>query len=589
MTLSLYLCRSKNITRQDRDLLVCKVPTCDTTCGIWFGYFYFIIFIICSVVVLLNLVLASLLKSYSAILSKKPLSRQIVAYNANGSLTKQRFKHAYMEWRKRAQARKAVMKMLYFAREAALRDRDALMDAIVHQNHGVVTELLRKLLPAEEGSEGHQQEAGHAAFSNGDIAAAENKESGLSHNGEMLADELRTLSNQILHQHVSREDALGQMLDLLNKWRPTLRRRAAIAAAAAEGREYVAQGYQVTHQGFVKKRGQLNAAFKRRYFLIHRGTLAYYKAQSDLRRNLAPQGRLSCKGMSTKKDPDFSRRFIIYDSEGREMVCECDEESERDTWIEKIAEAALALQVERLTSNDALEHSRQHLHLTDARNEDILRTLSAVSSSVEGAGGQEVRIVLKGQVKKKGQVNSTFKNRFFVLSDNGILAYYASEADFTSQLKPKGEFSCRGLTLTEDAGHSKIGFLFTIFVADASSTYRVDKSVECACQTDAQRRAWLQALSNEANRIAHADHAEARKEAARGLAQEGMESREMGQTEEGIAFERVTSSAEWGKGDDFARLTSVFSDTDLVGVALQGWVWKRGDWRNPTYQKRYRL
>lgn len=58
-------------------LLECRGAPCDSSCGSWVGYFFFPAFIICAVVVLLNLILASLLKNYSNILGRHVLSSLI--------------------------------------------------------------------------------------------------------------------------------------------------------------------------------------------------------------------------------------------------------------------------------------------------------------------------------------------------------------------------------------------------------------------------------------------------------------------------------------------------------------------------------
>jgi hypothetical protein len=84
----------------DKELLVCSSSQCDSTCGSFVGYLFFPLFIMFSVVVLLNLVVASLLISYSSILGRKPLSREIIHFKPgpDASITKRMFKSATLQW-----------------------------------------------------------------------------------------------------------------------------------------------------------------------------------------------------------------------------------------------------------------------------------------------------------------------------------------------------------------------------------------------------------------------------------------------------------------------------------------------------------
>jgi hypothetical protein len=59
---------------QEQKLIRCPGGLCDTTCGSWLGYFFFPFFIVCSVVVLLNMIAASLLKCYNEALGRTRLS-----------------------------------------------------------------------------------------------------------------------------------------------------------------------------------------------------------------------------------------------------------------------------------------------------------------------------------------------------------------------------------------------------------------------------------------------------------------------------------------------------------------------------------
>ena len=160
---------------------------------------------------------------------RKPLSRQIIRYNPDGpSISKQRFKLAYVTWLKQAKVRSGVIRMLAGAREAALRDRDALMQAIEMENHDELTNLLRKLLPASNGS----------AITSAHVSDAPESERNTYASMEALVQDLRVLGNQMLGKELSKEEAVEQMLRMLDQWRGILTERAVAAAADGAAKEY---------------------------------------------------------------------------------------------------------------------------------------------------------------------------------------------------------------------------------------------------------------------------------------------------------------------------------------------------------------
>ena len=109
---------------------------------------------------------------------------------------------------------------------------------------------------------------------------------------------------------------------------------------------------------------------------------------------------------------------------------------------------------------------------------------------------QQERIKRTGFLKKRGQTNAAFKNRFFVL-DGTDVQYFASEADYRAKRAPKGSISCIGLGLNKDGGHTKDGYLFTLFLSNK-------KVIECASQSDADRTLWLEAF--ECAQIVKSEH-----------------------------------------------------------------------------------
>ena len=109
----------------------------------------------------------------------------------------------------------------------------------------------------------------------------------------------------------------------------------------------------------------------------------------------------------------------------------------------------------------------------------------------DATAGDDACIIKKtGIFKKRGQFNTDFRTRFFALEGTNV-QYFASEADYEAKHPPKGAFSCLGLGTNKDGGHTKDGYLFTLFLANK-------KVIECSCNSAADRTAWLEALESAA-------------------------------------------------------------------------------------------
>jgi CRP-like cAMP-binding protein len=98
-----------------------------------------------------------------------------------------------------------------------------------------------------------------------------------------------------------------------------------------------------------------------------------------------------------------------------------------------------------------------------------------------------------GVVKKRGQINTAFKTRYFVLSD-ARLEYYEDEKTYlvakTSGLKGglKGSVPTRNVKIMSGAGKTDEGYHFTI--EDTSRGILI----ECACEEFESRDAWVQKI-----------------------------------------------------------------------------------------------
>ena len=88
---------------------------------------------------------------------------------------------------------------------------------------------------------------------------------------------------------------------------------------------------------------------------------------------------------------------------------------------------------------------------------------------------------------------TAFKKRFFVVTDDHSLRYYASQTDH-DDMSPKGELSCIDMTIERDSGVQKIDgiscFTFTLTAAHGTRTSKI----ECACENVEQRASLIAAI-----------------------------------------------------------------------------------------------
>ena len=91
----------------------------------------------------------------------------------------------------------------------------------------------------------------------------------------------------------------------------------------------------IRHMGIVWKRGQINTAFRRRYFVLDKGVLRYYRDQRSFSNNTKWLGGLSCENMTVDEDLGrFQDRFLftVTDGRGRKLHCACETLEQRQTW-----------------------------------------------------------------------------------------------------------------------------------------------------------------------------------------------------------------------------------------------------------------
>ena len=123
--------------------------------------------------------------------------------------------------------------------------------------------------------------------------------------------------------------------------------------------------------------------------------------------------------------------------------------------------------------------------------------------TTEGIDGGDVEFVVRqGSIQKRGQTLTAFKTRFLVLYQSGLFEWYLQESDRQALRAPQGKASVRRASklhkpekYVQDAwgGHEQDGFLFQVVVSDDEHKLRV---IEFACETEAQRDAWMNALNS---------------------------------------------------------------------------------------------
>jgi hypothetical protein len=120
------------------------------------------------------------------------------------------------------------------------------------------------------------------------------------------------------------------------------------------------------------------------------GCLRYFETQKAYNDKEAAEGKLSCHGMQTHRDPFLPRRFDIIDDAGCvSLHCECDAPCEVEEWIEYLAAAAIGATFRK--------HSSAHANAPHgSTNADAATTEHEVSSQLpqtqcQDSDGEETR------------------------------------------------------------------------------------------------------------------------------------------------------------------------------------------------------
>ena len=113
-----------------------------------------------------------------------------------------------------------------------------------------------------------------------------------------------------------------------------------------------AKSVGVRYEGEVRKRGQVNPAFQRRYFVLPGdGTLKYYKSKKAFDMDTtAFAGSIACKGLVSHEPREQQASsasifpFTLTDATGKQIECACDSLQQRTAWHRAILQVCATCQ-----------------------------------------------------------------------------------------------------------------------------------------------------------------------------------------------------------------------------------------------------
>jgi len=175
--------------------------------------------------------------------------------------------------------------------------------------------------------------------------------------------------------------------------------------------------------GWMEKKGNMGGGWKQRFFvLLSTHELLYF--ESD--RSPKCKGVIDLKEATTcdrVKNPDYNYEFAFEVGTPKRTWILCpDGEHEMKEWMDDIrplikgAGAGAPPPAQRKKRNSISQTQK------GARTYELDEDGSAAAQGKE-AGGQ----MKKGWLEKRGEINTAWKNRFFVLSQDHVLRYYKDE------------------------------------------------------------------------------------------------------------------------------------------------------------------
>jgi len=122
-------------------------------------------------------------------------------------------------------------------------------------------------------------------------------------------------------------------------------RKVLLMSHAQEKWEELQQEQHDIFHGHLRKRGQINTVFKRRFFVLEHAFLKFYTNNPEGQDKAELKGQLACAGLTTHPDHEWACRFDIISKNGRVLHCESETPAEREAWMEHVAAAALSADV----------------------------------------------------------------------------------------------------------------------------------------------------------------------------------------------------------------------------------------------------
>jgi len=218
------------------------------------------------------------------------------------------------------------------------------------------------------------------------------------------------------------------------------------------------------HEGWLKKRGWFNTAWQGRYFVLRQNRSLDYYANSDSYQNgLSPRGTILLSGCNVERDKDDSSVFVIRDNvKKRTYECRCSDEFQMKSWI---------------------DHLKQIVE--DDRRKAIDRRPTIFTEEESAKKGSPK---YTGWMKKRGWYNSSWRDRFFVLSGTS-LEYYVSSDAFAAGQDPQGCISLKSCLAQPKAGS---GNHWELTIRDNMKR----RTFECACVSETDRSKWILAIES---------------------------------------------------------------------------------------------
>ena len=207
----------------------------------------------------------------------------------------------------------------------------------------------------------------------------------------------------------------------------------------------------VQHEGPVRKRGQINRAFADRYFVLSESAIRYWKTKEDFENQKPEQGMLQCRDLK------------ITETEYQEKQDIPTKLYPRPKW----AQAG--------TFARSIISGRHFGEVTDTN----------AASSGEDTGN----VHHEGPVRKRGQINRAFADRYFVLSE-GAVRYWKTKEDFENQNQEQGMLLCRNLQIEK-------GLSWTWKGTSLCNQCGKDRgSCECFCHVCGHKKGGCSAVCN---------------------------------------------------------------------------------------------